>query len=91
MISEHDMRMALPKDIPTLEACATKNFTRVDNVFCSAELYNLFISCNRFPQWRPQKTDHMPIISVLEMEPERSVHVDKFNFKMTDWKESGNR
>lgn len=28
LISEYDMRMALPKDIPTLEAMATKNETR---------------------------------------------------------------
>lgn len=77
--------MALPKDIPTLEACSKKNFTRVDNVFCSEELYDLFISCDTYPQWRPQKTDHMPIISILELQPERTVQVKKFNFKMTDW------
>jgi hypothetical protein len=81
------MHMVLPKDIPTLEACATKNFTRVDNVFCSAELVDTFISCNTFPQWRPQKMDHMPIISVLEIEPERIAHVGKYNFKLTDWEE----
>ena len=43
LISKYDMKMVLPKDIPTLEACTTKNFTRVDSVFCSAELYDLFI------------------------------------------------
>ena len=81
------MYMALPKDIPTLEACATKNFTRVDNVFCSANLIDTFISCDTFPQWRPQKTDHMPIISVLEIEPERVAYIGKPNFKLTDWVE----
>jgi ribonuclease HI/exonuclease III len=87
LIGRYDMHMALPKDIPTLEACATKNFTRVDNVFCSAELVDTFVSCDTFPQWRPQKTDHMPIISVLEIEPERIAHVGKHNFKLTDWEE----
>ena len=58
-IGQYDMHMTLPKDIPTLEACATKNFTRVDNVFCSADLVDTFISCDTYPQWRPQKTDHM--------------------------------
>ena len=84
---DQQMQMALPKDIPTLEACTTKNFTRVNNVFCSAELYDHFDSCNMFPQWRPQKTDHMPIISVLEIEPERIVQVKKHNYKLTDWEE----
>ena len=87
MINKYDMRMTLPKDIPTLEACTTKNFMRTDNVFCTAELYDLFESCNTYPHWRPLKTDHMPIISVLGIEPERILHVDKYNFKLTDWEE----
>ena len=87
LIDRHDMHMVLPKDIPTLEACATKNFTRVDNVFCSAGLVNTFISCDTFPQWRPQKTDHMPIISELEIETERSGYVGRYNYKLTDWEE----
>ena len=41
LISIYNMQMVLPKNIPTLEACATKNFTRVDNVFCSVELVDL--------------------------------------------------
>ena len=39
MISKHNMHMALPKDIPTLEACSMKNHMRVDNVFCSMGLH----------------------------------------------------
>ena len=89
IIGQYDMHMTLPKDIPTLEACATKNFTRVDNVFCSADLADTFISCDTYPQWRPQKTDHMPIISKLEIEPERVAYVGKHNFKLTDWEEFG--
>ena len=87
LIGHYDMHMALPKDIPTLEACTTKNFTRVDNVFCSAGLVDTFTSCDTFPQWRPQKTDHMPIISILEIEPEIVAYVGKPNFKLTDWEE----
>ena len=75
------------KDIPTLEACSTKNYTRVNNIFCSAELIDNFVSCNTYPQWRPQKTDHLPIISELEIEPERTEHTEKFNYKLTDWEE----
>ena len=70
-----------------LEACATKNYMRVDNVFCSADLIDTFISCNTYPQLHPQKTDHMPVISVLEMELERTIHVEKHNYNLTDWEE----
>ena len=51
------------------------------------ELYNNFVSCNTYPQWQPQKTDHLPIISVLEIEPERSAHTEKHNYRLTDWEE----
>ena len=85
MISNYDMHMVLAKDIPTLEACSTKNHTRVDNVFCSEELLDRFISCDTYLQWRPQKTDHMPIISIMDIKPERTTHVEKFNYKLTDW------
>ena len=35
-----ELQMALPKDIPTLQAFGTGNYTRPDNVFCSMELIN---------------------------------------------------
>ena len=87
MIARYDMKMALPKDIPTLEASSTKNYTRVDNVFCSATLLDTFITCDTDPQQRPQKTDHMPILSCLEIVPSRTDFEAKFNYKLTDWKE----
>jgi hypothetical protein len=81
------MKMALPKDIPTLEAMAMKNLTRVDNVFCSEDLLDHFISCNMDPQQRPQKTDHMPVISVIDISPVTSVHKPRLNYRLTDWTE----
>ena len=88
MISEYDLRMALPKDIPTLEASSTKNYTRVDNVFCSSDIFDCFIEYNTYPHWCPQKTDHMPIISKLDIEPIESTQIVKYNFRAMDWKES---
>ena len=87
MISKHDMCMVLPKDIPMLEACSTKNFTRVDNVFCTANLIDCVISCNTYPHWRPQKTDHMLVISILDIEPEEAIQTTKFNYRSMDWEE----
>jgi len=42
--------MALPKDIPMLEASSTKNYTWVDNVFFLAMLHDAFVMCNTDPQ-----------------------------------------
>jgi hypothetical protein len=87
MITRYNMKMALPKDIPTLEASSTKNYTRVDNVFCSATLLDAFVTCNTDPQQHPQKMDHMPILSRLEIMPGRTDFEAKCNYKLTDWAE----
>ena len=87
MIARYNMKMALPKDIPTLEASSTKNYTQVDNVFCSATLLDTFVTCNTDPQQCPQKTDHMPVLSHLEITPGRTDFEVKFNYKLTDWAE----
>ena len=55
---------------------------------CSAQ-WN-WLTCNTYPQWRPIKTDHMPIISVLDIQLERTQHTKRFNFKLTDWEEFRN-
>ena len=45
IVAEHGMMMAPPKDIPTLESMATKNWTRPDNVFCTPGLMDKLIFC----------------------------------------------
>ena len=87
MITRYNMKMALLKDILMLEASLTKNYTRVDNIFCSTALLNAFITCNTDPQQQPQKTDHMPILSQLEIMPGQTVFKAKFNYRATDWME----
>ena len=68
LLAANNMRMAHPKGIPTLEAMNTKNYTRPDNIFCLSELLGAFISCNTEHEMRPLRTDHLPIISVLDTE-----------------------
>ena len=50
IVAEHSMMMALPKDIPTLESMATKNWTRPDNVFCTPGLMDKLIFFVTEPQ-----------------------------------------
>jgi hypothetical protein len=70
LLSQYGMKMLLPKDTPTLLAKASKNHTRPDNVFCSSDIFDAFISCNTAPAQRPGKTDHYPIISSLDIAPD---------------------
>ena len=50
MIVDHDMVMALLKDIPTLEVMSMKNWTRPDNVFCSTNMEAMLVSCMTDPR-----------------------------------------
>ena len=87
VIADHDMVMALPKDIPMLEAMATKNWTRPDNVFCSANTESLLVSCTTDPRLRGPGTDHVPILTTLEFPVERITAPSTYNFRLTDWGE----
>jgi hypothetical protein len=50
LLAEYGMQQALPKDMPTLQALATKNWTRPDNVFCSENMCQSFIHCYTEPR-----------------------------------------
>ena len=77
--------MALPKNTPTLQASSTGNHTRVDNVFCSANLIQAVISCDTSPSCRPLKTDHYPVITTIDISVQSSEEETRPNFQMTDW------
>ncbi|PPQ81181.1 hypothetical protein CVT24_009472 [Panaeolus cyanescens] len=80
-----DLRMILPKGTPTLEALATKNRTRVDNVFCSQELEERIIRCRVKEGDRVGKTDHFPISIEIDMTITRATERPSHNFRLTDW------
>jgi endonuclease/exonuclease/phosphatase family metal-dependent hydrolase len=63
LITDNALFMPLPKNIPTLQALNTKNWTRVDNVFCSDHIAEYFIKCNTCPNKRGPSTDHVPIVT----------------------------
>ena len=63
MVTRHDMQMVLPKDIPTLEALATKNWTHPDNIFCSMNMVDKIVYCTTDPRLRGPGTDHVPILT----------------------------
>src|SRR6266550_3218959 len=83
----HDMEMALPKDIPTLQALATQNLTRPDNVFISHSLIDALIYCNTEPEKQPVNTDHFPIIVKIDTSVTIHQEQQRFCFKETDWDE----
>jgi ribonuclease HI len=81
------LEMALPKDIPTLEAMRTKNLTRPDNVFMSKELIDRLVYCNTKPEERALRTDHFPILTTLDVSTARAPLRTIRNFKQVKWED----
>src|SRR5258706_2456957 len=86
LIVNMQLEMALPHDIPTLEARNSGNWTRPDNVWRNTDSPSSFISCNVDPTIRPALTDHLPIVSVIDLTYIPSKRVERFNYKNVDWK-----
>src|SRR6201996_1194005 len=84
-LADYGLEMMLPPEIPTLQALATGNHTRTDNVFASDTISDLFISCNTAPERRPTRTDHYPILIELDIAPRRSPQTLQRNFRNVDW------
>jgi len=75
VLAEFDLQMNLPRDTPMLWALMSGNFTRPDNFFIASSLTRSRpIRCCTLPEEHPARTDHMPIITDLDIRPE--IHVD---------------
>ena len=84
LMAGHGMVMALPKDIPTLEAMVMKNWTRPDNVFCTCHTEETLVSCTTDPRLRGPGTDHIPILIVAEFPVGLAQQAPLHNFRMVD-------
>ena len=87
LMADYDMQMALPKGRPTLQSTSSGNWTRPDNFFCTAHTLNMITSCDTKPRRRPPCTDHVPILSTLELNIPRSSNAINRNFREVEWKE----
>ena len=85
LLADYGMEMALPKGIPTLEAMATKNWTRPDNVFCSDNLGDKVITCMTDPRLCGPGTDHVLILTTLELPVEQVDSTPSYNFQAVEW------
>ena len=85
LIATYDMVLALPQGIPTLQAFGTGNWTRPDNVWKLGTPVDIMISCDVKPNLRPIKTDHLPIITILDLSPTLKDETPKCSFRNVDW------
>jgi len=80
-----NMQMALRPGVNTLESTSSKNYTRPDNVWVSDELTQHITQCDVLPGERPICTDHLPIITILDISPTRTVPTPRHNWRDVDW------
>ena len=85
LMAEYGLIQALPKDKPTLQSTSSGNWTRPDNVFCTDHTINFFIKCDTAPKLRAPKTDHVPILSTLDLEIPQAPTSANHNYREVDW------
>ena len=76
--------LALPPGIPTHLHNVTKKWTRLDQVFISEELADTVISCDVLKSTPGINTDHIPILTLLDLNLTRIAATPPRNFRNVD-------
>lgn len=85
--AEAGLEMALPSGIPTHVHNVTKLWTRLDQVFITEHSLELINSCDTAASKRGINTDHLPILTTLNLAATLSEESITHNFRDVDWEE----
>ena len=83
-LAEFNSQMALPKDIPTLQALSTGNHMRTDNVFVSSLIVSRVIRCTMQLDERTAISDHILVVMEVNLLLEEWVKPLHPNFRSAD-------
>jgi len=83
------LELALPSGTPTHQHNITKSWSRLDQVFLSEHTEHMLISCDMQTDLQGILTDHLPIITVLDLQMEPATDIPFTNFREVDWEEFG--
>ena len=86
LLADYGMSQALSKDIPTLHSSSTGDWTQPDNVFCTEHTLDLLTLCNTDPDNRGPNTDHLPVLTKLDMSLAAAPVLPTQNYREVDWK-----
>jgi ribonuclease HI len=81
------LELALPSGILTHVHNVTKKWTRLDQVFISEHSTNLVETCDTETRFRSIKTDHLPVITTLNLNIQIEQPTATRNFREVDWAE----
>ncbi|KAF5375879.1 hypothetical protein D9615_008261 [Tricholomella constricta] len=85
LLRDYDMELTLPPARHTLQTAGDR-WTRPDNVWRSHHPVDPVISCDMNAGLRPPITDHLPIITVVELPIARTSTPPSRDFHNADWK-----
>jgi hypothetical protein len=77
----------LPLGIPTHVHNVSKKWLRLDQVFISEEHMDAIISCKALSHTPGINTDHLPILTTLDLDLARALSNPLKNFRNVDWEE----
>jgi len=80
-IADAGLDLALPSGTPTHRHNVSKLWSRLDQVFISDHSKNILVSCDTQPDHWGLNTDHLPILTVLDMKAEISENTEISNFQ----------
>lgn len=85
LVAMNDLKMTLPEGIPTHELSTTKNYSRLDNVFMTANLADFVTLCTALPSPRLPCTDHFSIHTIIDLSVQKAETTQRRNFQKTNW------
>ena len=81
------LELALPSGIPTHFHNVTKKWSRLDQVFISDHSTDLIEACDTETRYRGAKTDHLPVVTKLNLAIPITQPSATRNFREVDWGE----
>ena len=87
LVADYGISQALPKDLPTLKSSSMGNWTRPDNIFCTNHSLKTLMLCTTDPDQRGPKTDHVPILTHLNLNIPLALDSGFRNYHDVDWGE----
>ena len=88
-IADHGLITALPNGTPTHQHNVTKRWSRLDQVFISEHSMDLVLACKTQPDYRGINTDHLPILTEINLQASLTEDTASPNFRDVDWGEFG--
>jgi exonuclease III len=84
-VADAGLDLALPPKIPTHKHNVSKKWTRLDHVFLSEHSFDTLLSCEALSDNLGLNTDHLPIVTKMDLTVARSPSKSFANFRNVDW------